>query len=518
MIKQLSLSALIALYLNSFCAFAALDGQGTGNGGDVLVCKNPDSSIQSIILYDFYEAKFRHDITLDLDDNSTSLNDKVTSIINKIKRLNPTRATLYEKWWKEFQLPENTTFTSDTLSDIPDTGEVSFPPNCEIVQAAHQKKPMSGERRYKIRKDLWDQMDNTNKAGLVIHELIYREAKEENAYIHPNSKRVRYLNATFFSYEFDNFTIDKYLYMLAYDVLFSKGDWRNIPIKELFDVRPGSVFGPSQIDSYYIDFYQDGELSRIKGLLPDKTQNLTHIAGILTILPYNDSFLGVDLHPNDQIKELYFYSVQATLGRLSLKYENPNCDVNSGYSVTFHSNSQIQSVTFYNSCLVSNNQIRIKTKKPLFSPSGFLIGKYTIYGSDDEPGEINYNGNWYISPLIVFSKDGDGQIESICIQGNPHYYDNMKCGPLKPTIFEHEDFIGNFKATSTCSKKPSDYLESTKEEAIKKCNDFLKEKLEHADISLFSCPTSCVEEKCEGGIFSSKKQVVCTAETKYNSN
>ena len=120
--------------------------------------------------------------------------------------------------------------------------------------------------------------------------------------------------------------------------------------------------------------------------------------------------------------------------------------------------------------------------------------------------------------MIVFSKDGDGQIESICIQGNPHYYDNMKCGPLKPTIFEHEDFIGNFKATSTCSKKPSDYLESTKEEAIKKCNDFLKEKLEHADISLFSCPTSCVEEKCEGGIFSSKKQVVCTAETKYNSN
>ena len=191
---------LFFLYLISFNALAVLDGQGTGNGGDVLVCKNLNGSVQNITLYDFHEASFRHDINLDLDSNATSLNEKVTSILNKIKRLNPTRAALYEKWWKEFQLPENTSFTNDHLSDIPDTGEVTYPANCEVVQAAHQKKPMSGERRYIIKKDLWNQMDVANKAGLVIHELIYREAREENSYVHTNSKRVRYLNATFFSH------------------------------------------------------------------------------------------------------------------------------------------------------------------------------------------------------------------------------------------------------------------------------------------------------------------------------
>ncbi|OFZ47620.1 MAG: hypothetical protein A2381_09615 [Bdellovibrionales bacterium RIFOXYB1_FULL_37_110] len=510
MIKQLSLSALLALYLTSFCSFAALDGQGTGNGGDVLVCKNPDSSIQSIILYDFYEAKFRHDITLDLDDNSTSLNDKVTSIINKIKRLNPTRATLYEKWWNEFQLPENTLFTSDTLSDIPDTGEVTYPANCEIVQAAHQKKPFSGERRYKIRKDLWDQMDNANKAGLVIHELIYREAKEENAYVHLNSKRVRYLNATFFSNEFNDYTIDKYLYMLAFDVQFSNGEWNSLLTKLLYatyDDNPGIPYIKNEVDFYPNGFLK--EMRRVQ-IPPSSSVSIAGGAIILDNLS-GDTPLGdltFKFYPDGTLEKLgpasYLYA-----GKLSSKYENPRCTLADW--INLHSNGQIKRFFFSDHCVLSNKNIRIEFKKRFvevnFSPSGYLIGGYDI-----KSGEINYNNNWYTIKLIVFSKAGDGQIESICL-------DEDECGPFKQTLFQHENFIGNSKATSACSKKPSEYLESTKQEAIKACNDFLKEKLESADISLFSCPTSCIEEKCDGGgIFSSKKKVVCTAVTKYNSN
>ena len=146
---------------------------------------------------------------------------------------------------------------------------------------------------------------------------------------------------------------------------------------------------------------------------------------------------------------------------------------------------------------------------PTFSSTGFLIGEYSSY--PDNISDVNYKNKWYPVSGINFSNSGDGQITSICIEN--------ECGPLRQVLFQDKSFQGSFKATSACSKKPSDYLELTKQAAIKKCTDFLNEKLEPADLSLFSCPISCIKEKCDdGGIFSNKKQVVCTSETKYNPN
>ncbi len=46
-----------------------------------------------------------------------------------------------------------------------------------------------GEKRYFINQDLWDQLDNDNRAGLLLHEFIYRELRT------PTSVKVRCYNS-----------------------------------------------------------------------------------------------------------------------------------------------------------------------------------------------------------------------------------------------------------------------------------------------------------------------------------
>lgn len=193
----------------------SLAGQGTGNGGDVLVCKNESDEIISVELYDYFEAKEkRTSFSLETGDPELDYIGKVKFVLEKVRRLDPNRANLYEKWFKEFLDKSVTSFTNKELSDIPDTGEVLIPQGCEIVQIAHQNEPLPGEYRYIIRKDLWELMDEANKAGLVLHELIYREAKYDNSLVHNNSRRVRYFNSTISSRHISRLSWSEYLYLL----------------------------------------------------------------------------------------------------------------------------------------------------------------------------------------------------------------------------------------------------------------------------------------------------------------
>lgn len=79
------------------------------------------------------------------------------------------------------------------MPDIQDSLVRVFPRGCKIEQIAIQKEPAFPEdKRFTVSKDLWDLLDEDNKAGLVLHEIIYREAL---LYGHEDSVNARYVNS-----------------------------------------------------------------------------------------------------------------------------------------------------------------------------------------------------------------------------------------------------------------------------------------------------------------------------------
>jgi hypothetical protein len=59
------------------------------------------------------------------------------------------------------------------------------------VQRTEQER-LPGERRFLVDQDLWDQLDEQNKAALVTHELVYWEKLDYNE--NASSRTVRYFN------------------------------------------------------------------------------------------------------------------------------------------------------------------------------------------------------------------------------------------------------------------------------------------------------------------------------------
>lgn len=195
---------LVASLLASSSSFA---GSEAGNGGDVVICKaNANKPIQ---LLDHYEATDLQGFQLDLGASNLGYMQKVEFVLKKIERLNPSRANLYRKWASEFLADSN--FVNGQLIPIPDVGPGVIPAGCDLVQIAIQQTPeLPGEKRFLIQKDLWDQLDEAGKAGLVLHELIYREALKKDLPA-KNSKLVRYFNGVISSTQIDQMALKTYI-------------------------------------------------------------------------------------------------------------------------------------------------------------------------------------------------------------------------------------------------------------------------------------------------------------------
>lgn len=171
-----------------------LEGIHVGNGGDVVTCYGENGSITDIELLDYYEANLLHGRTVDLGAPDLEIKDKIRIALARLEQLDPKRVQEYrilaEEFWSEVQFLEGI-----VLTDIPDSQHVALPANknCRIEQVAIQRQPTFPEDfRYIVSKDLWDRLDNTGKAGLILHEIFLNEAIGEDV---QHSIGVRYLNA-----------------------------------------------------------------------------------------------------------------------------------------------------------------------------------------------------------------------------------------------------------------------------------------------------------------------------------
>jgi hypothetical protein len=174
----------VTFLMFSSTAFANKD---VGNGGSVIFNQNGSPKIE---LLDFYE-KFGLGGVPKIPGNTYQ--EKISALFDKVSRRFPTLA----KEWKEEALDFESQAELKSgviLPEIPDSHPVALPDGYSIRQIVNQRPDDTiypGQKKFVVSKDLWDQLDDDNRAGLVTHEILYKRAIKNGA---ENSIGVRYFN------------------------------------------------------------------------------------------------------------------------------------------------------------------------------------------------------------------------------------------------------------------------------------------------------------------------------------
>ncbi len=211
---KFKIGLLISIF--TFCMNHVLAEEGfVANGGDIILCasNNPFKTR----LLDYHERQVLFPETkYDFGENSLSVNEKVHRIIDRVGRFDLNRAATYRKYFSSFF--DEVIFTEDDLEDVPDSNHVSIPSGCGIKQIVIQFSDgfnVPG-KRYLIDLKLWNQIDDNTKAGLILHELIYRGAIETG---HKNSIATRAFNAYIVSVLYNHITEETYYkFLIEYNL------------------------------------------------------------------------------------------------------------------------------------------------------------------------------------------------------------------------------------------------------------------------------------------------------------
>lgn len=183
-----------------------------GNGGDSVVCYSDQHQITSVEMFDHFEARTRYQTPINMAFAGATFKDKIDFVLKNIGKIEPYREKRLRDELARFWSSSN--FAAGVkLPLIPDTGEILLPDNCQFEQLAKQQEPQfPTDKFYTIAKDLWDHMTEDGRAGLVLHEIIYRLAIVEER--HQNSASSRFFNIAISSESFSNVGISEYLELL----------------------------------------------------------------------------------------------------------------------------------------------------------------------------------------------------------------------------------------------------------------------------------------------------------------
>ena len=194
------------IILNLFVLNLHAGGNEVGNGGDAVVCKSKDK-IESVELLDFYEHRVQegHEI---IDDNSLEPIQQVQKILKHLNTLSPRLSAQYQKGLRSF-MEKNSFVENAKLIDIEDSKHIVLPRNkdCTIQQIAIYNKNKKSSKEFVVDKTLWDQMNTTNQAGLILHELIYQHFSRLGE---KDSIKARQINAFLFDKDFQKVTPSKF--------------------------------------------------------------------------------------------------------------------------------------------------------------------------------------------------------------------------------------------------------------------------------------------------------------------
>jgi hypothetical protein len=190
---------------------AAHAGNRVGNGGNVLECAKPVDRPKAELL-DFYEAQERGGTLIKSDE--TDYKKILSARLAALEKNAPKLAEQYRR--RAASIESEFSFKPDiALTDTKDSLHVGVPSkgDCKVKQTViRQGLALSGEKRFAIDKEAWDQLDARNRAGLILHEIIYEHFFKLGA---EDSRTARRLNGLVFSEEFDKLTPGKFWQFIA---------------------------------------------------------------------------------------------------------------------------------------------------------------------------------------------------------------------------------------------------------------------------------------------------------------
>lgn len=152
-------------------------GGGDLGGGHVLVCKVGPYAY-SLKLLDLHEAENNG---LDLDFGSgRTFTEKLDYVFDRLGKVSPGRAFVYRAMARNM-LTKETEWLSNTEMPVIDDVKVSpIPKNCILVLAAYQKTAHEAPpktKTYFVDRDIFALLSEDSKAALILHEILYREAR-----------------------------------------------------------------------------------------------------------------------------------------------------------------------------------------------------------------------------------------------------------------------------------------------------------------------------------------------------
>lgn len=162
------------------------DGGVDGGGGNAVVCRNQDGTIESAELLDLFEGSAMYGLNIQRSANpfNTQVEKALEVIPPNSRQLIAAYANIVQR--KMTILPPNT-----KLDKIDDSYEVVLPSQCQVEQLAR----FYSEERILINGDLWSFLSETDRAALILHEATYAANRIVGA---SDSRRSRHIVAHLF--------------------------------------------------------------------------------------------------------------------------------------------------------------------------------------------------------------------------------------------------------------------------------------------------------------------------------
>lgn len=210
---------LLAILLSAPLARA---GDKAGNGGNVVLCTDPAGKVTSVQLLDYYEAQTIWRFQLDLGDPLMDPQAKVQRVLERVRRLHPFTAEALEARSAGF-FDDALLLSNVELAPVDDSGEYFLPVGCKLKQIAVQRqKQFPEDKTFLINKDVWDILDNDQRAGLILHEIAYEKLLHTKPpypfpgqpQLEPESRQARYFNALASSAGYAQITPDQMVPLL----------------------------------------------------------------------------------------------------------------------------------------------------------------------------------------------------------------------------------------------------------------------------------------------------------------
>lgn len=180
-------------------------------------------------LLDLYEAKKRYHYYVDLGPAHLTVAEKVEIMLTRLERLVPKVAAYYrQEALKLLQTIENKTafltgekfvtngnVVLETVSSIPqDIGLALVCANAKFYPIARNHYFTSNDLQIFIYERQWNQLDNDNKAALILHELFY--AKQQFTIEPRDSSLLRHFIALLSSREVEQLNLGQFLTKISF--------------------------------------------------------------------------------------------------------------------------------------------------------------------------------------------------------------------------------------------------------------------------------------------------------------